>query len=1085
MPVPQERENGGVPAGVPAGAARALALQATLGNRSVARILAREPAAAPAEPAAPTAVPTLADWLAEEREDTAAKLRAGTLESERLAGATRGQQLLIERMRTLGADEASILEQGAELEGMKDAEKKHAAAQAALSKQFSKAVADHKMVTEPGTNPAALNEMLARRGVASATPTTTTSTPDPYAGWRFTEKGWVKGSSTTTTAVVDGTAGSLTQASSTTVDQSSVTKTTSTTTSMTKGEKTETATSSTSSKFSVADGDPSYTRTKTDSATTKVGEDVSSSSSSTSTKFGLSGASRTNEEVTKVGDAQGKTSSTFGVTRGDGQVGATSSKSSSFGQVDEEGKLVKGVEKKTDVKGGVIAGPDGVGAFGGVSQDVTQTHAKGVKTGISAGLDGRFVVNVKELKDKDPVQYQLVLTVNCSAKFGLSGSAEKESEAKDSASVSASGNVSAGATATFVHTLSADEAKEYLADLSAAAGGASSGKHPEIAIVATIKRDGVDAARAALQSLRGTLGSADGAKGIPEGDSVELGATGKAEGKLGVGTKSGGAFGGSIEAGASTSGSIKIRLSKKAGKIILFLEVAGESGWSAGGSASYGVASMGGGYAETAGKGQSVAFTLDPSSGQYNDQYRDISAAMTVDDVKNLMAKYPGLVGVHTESESAGDTTTVKAGVAGVNLEMASGAKRDKSVTTDEKGQKTHTFTGTNTLGGSVSVAGLKHASSKAESITVTVGPDNTAQGDTSITTKETDIGQSVSNLGKAITSDPIGLVTGGAKIAAEKTDVQGMKLSDDDFAAIAARAEDPKVWQKPLRSPRHIADWEACRKRIAAAGGDRVKIAAAISDFVGTEGHGRQEMVEGIVRRPYTGAGGVRYEWPDGLAGNKEAFDSLVMSDPVASSRSLAKDGKTKEALDDVNAQIAKLDKVQKALEDNRGKFEDPTALAEMISALAAPATALRSQHRTLTRALTPPVPGKPPPPPPIPEGVAYVPTAEQVAAQQEELKNRGHDEYEAAIRNCAEYKKNETTIMVELDKEYDHWYRKADIVFVVTRVNKLKEMYVTWEQKIKMAHDLAAKWGFPSPSLMIPDRGKYDHYYKKSTSG
>src|SRR5204863_7072596 len=134
----------------------------------------------------------------------------------------------------------------------------------------------------------------------------------------------------------------------------------------------------------------------------------------------------------------GTQSKSTSVTRGDGKIGASTTKTSSSGKVDDEGNLVKGRELTTNKSGGVIAGPEGVGGFGNVGATGTTTHAKGVKTGVSVGASGRFVVAINEVST-DPLAYDVVVTVAVGAKLGLSGSAEKEGEEKSTVSGSLSG----------------------------------------------------------------------------------------------------------------------------------------------------------------------------------------------------------------------------------------------------------------------------------------------------------------------------------------------------------------------------------------------------------------------------------------------------------------------------------------------------------------------------------------------------------------------------------------------------------------------------------------------------------------------
>jgi hypothetical protein len=799
---------------------------------------------------------------------------------------------------------------------------------------------------------------------------------------------------------------------------------------------------------------------------------------------------KTRETSEQVGSTVGSTKTSSGVTRGEGKIGYTGATTQTFGEVDETGQLVKGTSSTVKKEVGAIIGPEGVGGYGAVSKEARQQHAKGVYTSGSAGADCKFVVNVKELKDRDPVQYQLVTTIVVGAKLGVSGGAERETESKGGVSGGASGSASGSVTVSFVHTLSEADKNAYLNSIHAAAGGASEGSNKEFAILATAVRSGPDAARSMINSVRTATGSGTGAKEMAEGSSIELGAEGKLEGGLTAGGKTGGGGSVGLELGGSTTSGIKVRVGKKGGKVVLSVAVSGEDAWKLGGSLGYGVASMGYTHEAKTGASQSVTFTLDPDDPGYDKQFTEIRAATSIEQLKLLIAKYPKLLGAHAESKTTGSTGTTKVGVGPVTGGITTGAERGETTETDEKGQVTKTYTGSNVGGAELGAFGYKASSQTTEKVELKVDPQGKATGDVTKTTTESDLGKTITKLPEKLVKDPLGVFSGATKVAESTTDVEGMKLSDADIDAIIARAHDKRAWMKPIGTPRLLEDWEAARRKIVAAGGDKKQVAKALADFVGTEGHARSAAVESTVRRPLTGTGGKRYEWPDELASNKAAFDEVVFGDPLSGPREKARSGKFKDAIDELEGSIHKLAQVYGNVVGGAGSFKDPTAHAEMISLINAREAELKAEARIITNKMSRPAPAK------VDPGKAAAPDpaaeeAERKRDEEEAARVKAEAAYNQFSYTLMNNKQQENRLFNEVDAEYSKKALgfipvKADIVVVLNKINKIKELHASWNRQISEYKAISQQYGW-SPLLgsdREPNAGKLAEYYSRANT-
>ena len=822
-----------------------------------------------------------------------------------------------------------------EEEKQKDAEL--AKAEADLEKRIDKAVGDLRLLNEPGGTDAAFNELLVRRQAnVSLDPTTETK----RSGWRAADKGFSSSAESVRSEVIEGTS---VEAKRTTTKQLDLvtpgslgySSATDTKLSAVSGSQTTSTTGSDVRKLVAAAGDLTYTRTESSKLedTDSAADTKSTSASSTSRSWGTGGYTKSTETSEGADTTIASNKNVTSYTRGGGQIGQTSSETKRFGTVDADGNLIKGNEMTTTRTGGAIAGPGGVGAFGATGADLSQTHAKGVKTGQSVGMDGKFVVDVAQVDGKEPPQYRITLTINLGARVGASGGLEKETDAKDKSGVGLTGTATASVTGTFTHTFSAEETQRYLGDLAAKGTG---GAQKELRVLELAAAGSIADAQQLLNVLEASVSDADAAKGMAAGDSAEVGATGTLGGKLtATGNKGPGGVG--FEVGYSKSGTLKHTVSRTATQVVVTVAVVGATTSNLGGSASYGVASGGYGVEATDSEGQSVTFTLDPSDPQYTERFNRIGAADSVGELKLLAGADPSLVGSRTESTGTSSTGTTKAGAGPASLEISETHEQSESTTTDKSGKQTHTYSGGSGGGASVSVlGGPKISYSTMDTVSGTVGPDNKAAGDASTATSEADVGASIDklkeNLEKAPLSTAVGLVTGGTQVMQQRTEVAGMKLSDDDYKTIAAVAQDPHAWQKAVVSPRVFEEWMALRHGIEAAGDDRQEITRLLAAYAAHD-DGAAKAVQHIVRPPGSGRGGALFDWPGDLSAEQASFASLVDDDPLGPVHELEQAGKDKAALDSANDLTKKLDDLVAAMQSKKDKFTDGTAFGEMLA--------------------------------------------------------------------------------------------------------------------------------------------------------
>lgn len=1050
-------------ASTPADAARPghhlLGLQGQVGNDAVARLVAvqRQPVATTAAPA------TVAH--------PAAAL-AGTIEKEH-AAAVAEYRTTANALQKLEAVETPTEEQTAEKATL-------TTRLGLVEKTILKAESDLRLLHEPGASAQALNELLARRGTAA----TVGKTTDTARVTALTDKGYSATTSTPSSSVTAGTATTTTETSGYTLTPTSVSWTSGNSTSTVTGNSGATNSSSTTGTVGAADGNLGYSSATTTKATQTNTDPTAPFSASSTTvegkKIGTGGYTTSRSNTEQVDSEAFTNTRSSGVARGDGKIGYTSSSGRSAGTVDETGALVKGTSTNTTVGGGAVAGPDGYGGYATAAGDASRTLAKDVKVGVSGGLDGKFTVNVTQTGFAPPA-YSIVVTLTLGAKLGASFSGESAAEKSGvmksrgvGGSVSPAVTASGAVTATFTHAMNEPDAKAYLDTLEGTAGGAPTGAHRELAILAAAYRDGDSAAIAMLRGAASATGDPVAAAALPEGDSM----TTKVEGRAGatgtVGAKVGGGPVG-LSGGSFVTGSVAYSVTKKDGLVVVTATPSSGSGWTVGGTGGYGVATAGMTHESTEEVVRAFTFTLDPNSPDYEQRYRQIADTGDPAALDRLAVAHPELKPVRAKTTMNASTDTTTAGVGPLSLGITGGSSRSSATSVDAKGKTTVTEAGGGSGGANLSVAGIPMASyTETAKVSTTVTPDNVASGDVNVTTSESDLGATAEQFVKAPLGSAVGLVTGATKIA-QKTDSTGMALSDEDYQAIESAAEGDR-WNRVLRSPRDVADWGRCRARVRAANGDRAAIARALADFVEGDSSRRAVMVEHTVRPPGTARGGARYEWPGELAAQKGVYDALVVGDPLAPILALRHEGKEAGAKGLAGATIGRLTKLAADLRAHQAAFADGTAHGEMLRRIADRQAEVTREVKLMEKALPA-------------SDATTVPTPEQVAATHDVDRDAARTRFVALRQSLDAFLATQGRLFGAVQAEQakkDAWFDKPDPIVIANKLNELRDsVYPQWESTLAQARTAGATAGEAVDTLPAPARGWWQHLYDATFKG
>lgn len=1034
----------------PAGpAASVLALQDSAGNQAVARMMAAQQGSADGQGAPVLDQRAIAVTMDQQLQAERAKLLAEYQPTTRRWQILKDDQVSGHMTPEMTTEFADLEKEQKRIGGLLDQNDK-----------------DTRLLSDPSASEQSFNDMMARRNQQVDFGTSTDSTA---TGWRIGPTGLTSANTTTSTRMDAGTASTMTNSSATTIDTTGVANRKTDTLTMKQGENSSTLTSTTDKKFDAAAGN--YSWGSSDKAEYKTPDSSTSELRGTSSSVGLGGGSVTNEKTTVTDGTVDSTKTTGSISRGDGKLGAGGNYTKKTGTQDDKGVLTKGNESSAGGSGGLIAGPDGTGAFGSVNGGTTQTLKEGVKVGATAGFDGKVLTNVLQVPGSDPAQYEITVSFNLSGKIGGSGSAEKTQDASGAkGSVGGTISGSAALSGQFVHVFNDAEAKQYLAAVNAK--GASTGPK-ELQVVSLIAEGKISGAMALLNDVSAGWSSPMAALATKEGDSAQFTVDAKGE----IGATTGGdmaGFGVKGNISGNDGHTVTRSIAHKGGKIVITVSIADTSGYNAGGGAS--MEAAGGGFQHSASDSasQSMTFTLDPQDKAFADQYNLISGAVLLSQLQAIKQDHANLVTASTISDGTASSNTTSATVGPLGLEIGDQSSLDHTVSTDASGT-TETFTGSK--GGSAALTGpggVKVQHTEKDTVSGTVGPDGQASGDVNTATSDTSLGASWDALKKAWSDDKFGLVTGGAKVTQEQTDVLGMKLSDGDFETIAAMAENIDMWKKVEQGSEYTA-WIQTGHAIAAAHHDRKAIAKILADY-GHEHDGAAHAIERIVRGAGEATGGTMYEWPGDLSAEKTQYAALIGNDQVAAIRAQEEAGNRAAALESATGVLAKIDALTAAMQSKQDKFANAAALGEMLAAAAAQRGTVAREISLLKHRLDG-----------IPVGMVET-AASQSHPDAEVDQSAAKAELAGYTGALAVLEQKQQQVFEFVQKQQviqdTVWtLSSADTEGVQKAFNSLRDdIYPQWEEVLKKARAAASRAGLDPWSIQpTPGKGFYNDLYKK----
>lgn len=774
-------------------------------------------------------------------------------------------------------------------------------------------------------------------------------------------------------------------------------------------------------------------------------ETVYKNARGTDRKIGLNGYERRKwKEEIKDGQFISAEKKAF-VKRGGGQLGAGASGKLKVGDTgknekrvdkgdevkkfdphakDKSGEMEKGLELDGSAEGGVVFGPDAVGAYGSGEAGMTRKHGKGLSTGTKVGLGGKTLVSVREIPGSSPKKYAITVLINVNGSFGASAGKEFRNGAKANAQFTHSQS----GTTKYEKVLTEAEAKAYLDSLSAAEKGKPNPKHPELGIIATGYKSGWDTAKKALK-LRGEM-TGDGIKGMGEGDSFSD------ERKMGNDYGFGGSakgFGANVGWGSERSKTKGVKIVN--GKAVLTVRVAETDRMSGGLSAGSGFATGGVDLGKSETHIHVVTVTLDPKAPNFDQLVAKVQAVSSYPEMVKLQRNHPEINVQFSHGKERSESVNTKAGLGPVTVNITDSASHSRMDNADGSTD----LKGSNALGGGVSALGLTYGTSSNESLSAHVDKDGNARMDLSETNKKSDLGKSASSALDSLSKNPLSylgeLATGSAKPIKDSTNIPGTLMTNAEVDALINLASSPNKWSNAVSSPRLREDWMPMRIAIKNAGGDRRRIAEIMTEFVGKRGHGRREAFETALRI----AGGkdnegFRYEFPEGTTHLKPKYEKWVHTKPLAQVHALIKAGKQDEALRIAKAQLAEIQSLKGALAT--AKVNDKSRFGDMITFLSGPEAEVQKLVNRL----------------------------ENPNASEEELSEKDREKtYKRLLQNCKGYRHQFRQSLQKAAEMRSDGHLSLDETIANTHlVNQSGELMEQWEKDFAELKALATEHGF-----------------------
>ncbi|MFT3699714.1 MAG: hypothetical protein QM831_41585 [Kofleriaceae bacterium] len=635
--------------------------------------------------------------------------------------------------------------------------------------------------------------------------------------------------------------------------------------------------------------------------------DVSSQSNKTTLSGGLTDPltlKNTSTTTDKTADGTQQTSTSVGLTSGNGFGGVTGSASSS--NVGPDGKQT---DASVAAQAGVITNDKGTGVTGGINDLRIGGGNSSVSAGGYAAVDGSLQVLVSTAPDGSVT---ITLTATVHAKAGLfAGTRDPKEPATDGTqgSFGIGGGVVGNEVVTRSKKFSADEAQTQLAWLDSKASGVDERGH---------KTFGVDASEAVCTHLFGdslaNLAKKDATPKPGETFSDQTEAGGNLDVKGGVTGDNPGGRGGVNASISAEMLELKAREeSALANGTLLKLMFGTRKSASVSAGMTEGSAGMGGGGSIMDQKTTTYAFSIPTEQPALLAEARALSSE---EAVKKFAAEHPNLVAgtVDGHADSTGFNVNANVGPIGVgggstaagNEDLAKGQRTD--IGPDGKPVVVNTLSGTEdgsrTDNANVSLLNVKLAQgSDGAGSHGTSDTDGQASFDVLETKQESNaIGATEANLKAKGASDiALAAATGGGPMGAVKalaervgeTDTVGAHFDDAAFRALVGRAEDFATWMKAIGN-QYREEWANLRKQLlnpvvpaewikqdqgsdnhlAATTLAQMKAFATFMKAAGPEG----KKAVNILRGEYTGdAIGITVSLPPSLSDRTKEFAGLT----------------------------------------------------------------------------------------------------------------------------------------------------------------------------------------------------------------
>ena len=689
----------------------------------------------------------------------------------------------------------------------------------------------------------------------------------------------------------------------------------------------------------------------------------------------------------------------------------------------------------------------------------------------------------------EPTTYTFETTLVGLVRGGIGGSIDR-GEAPGRTS---SGTLTASATVSlslkWSHTMSEDEAQDYLDEIGVAATGQgqAGGRHKEIALIRAAAHGGLAQLKTAAKSfgdLTSLVGSASRAKHLAEGDSVELGGDVKGELGLSLGTKRG-PVGVSGEVSGSRSAGSKLRVAKRReGIVAITAEINTAQTLKLSVSGQYYVTVTASEDLKRA-HSRSITVEIDSERKDYEAMYHSILEAFylrlnPLEALRDLLNRQRDLNPSETESETRDSATALSVSLVLLKASGTIAAQTYDEVTHGADGAASTKVKGssTGTLDAAVAAQGVSSSNTDVFEGTASLDP-TTGKHSKSAKVTQTGAASSAAKTAATLGGRWESLAVGG-QLAASAVDVSGIYLSDEDLQTIIERATDDDAgqWIQSLPDATLIKEWLAVRAQIRKNPNDAANLLRALRSFSDTQTfEDRGAVIINTVRRG--GHGGARFQFPEGLGNLAARYEALVAGKPIAAAQLKASGGghlgagrqgpaapDPEGAVRDLNAAIVRLESIAEALHSGQDKFSSRSTQAEMYGSVRTLQSQMQAEVSLIGKATT---------------GVGASPTA-----------IRGWNTIEGIRSTLLNNKAQEKALFAKLDAEYHkqghsllRWLsanRPADPKVVAGLLNQLTELRGRWIEQLASANKLAMELlGAPFITADVqPDTARFHYYHE-----